>query len=83
MAEEWYTWDYNTKTYLHNKILQFKNFSSVNHAHDHCELCWARFSDLHRDIHSGYYEKESKSWICNDCYAKLKDIFGWTEARGD
>ena len=78
MASEWYLSEYENKTYLHNKVLSFRQFSSSDGTHRHCELCWARFSNHPTDLQNGYYEPSSKSWICAYCYNELGALFGWT-----
>ena len=78
MDNHWYLKEYNQKTYLHSKVLSFRAFSSENGTHDHCELCWARFSMNPDDLQSGFYEPLSKSWICADCFNELSILFGWT-----
>ena len=78
MAKEWYLSLYTQKTYLHKKTLLFQRFLFAEGTHDHCELCWARFSKHPSDHQSGYYEPLSKSWICFDCYNELAPLFGWT-----
>lgn len=78
MSGEWYLHEYEDKTYLHKKVLSFKSFPGAEGTHDHCELCWARFSKYPGDLQSGYYEPVSKSWICSDCYNELAPLFGWT-----
>ena len=77
MDKEWYLWAYQTKTYLHNKKLSYQTDFPHPHDHRHCEVCWDRFSSHDSDLHSGYFEKESDSWICNKCYDELKSVFGW------
>lgn len=78
MSEEWYIWHYNNKEYLHNKVLSFREFSESDGDHDHCELCWDRFSNYPDDLHNGYYEPLSGSWICEDCYNHLATLFAWS-----
>lgn len=78
MGKEWYLVEYEEKTYLHNKRLAFLDFPCMPNFHDHCELCWARFSNLPDDLHNGYYESTSKSWICPSCFSELSPLFGWT-----
>ena len=78
MANDWFLLEYEKKTYLHNKALSFRLFPCDSGTHGHCELCWARFSEYSSDLHSGYYEQHSKSWICVDCYKELAQLFGWT-----
>ena len=78
MGNEWYLSEYLQKTYLHNKMLFFRQYPCTEEAHDHCELCWARFSKHPSDLQNGYYEPLSKSWVCSDCYNELASLFGWT-----
>lgn len=45
--------------------------------HDHCEFCWAKFSDLDGCLHEGYSTLDRYRWICRACYAEFKERFGW------
>ena len=76
MAEEWYMWYYNAKTFLHNKELTFTTFDRDDH--DHCEVCWATFSKYPEDNHFGYLEPISNCWVCKDCFDQFHELFGWT-----
>ena len=78
MYDKWQFEEYEEKSYLHNKVLLFKEYEEKLPNHEHCELCWARFSDYEDDLHSGYYEEDSQSWICSECYHTLGDLFGWS-----
>jgi hypothetical protein len=78
MYDKWQLEEYEEKGYLHNKVLLLKEYVERCPNHEHCELCWARFSDYEDDLHSGYYERETQSWICPECYYTLKDLFGWS-----
>ena len=80
MGEKWYDWAYNTKSYLHGITLQYKSFPEIRNDHVHCEMCWDRISNLQGDLHGGYYDKESNSWICKDCFTELKGAFHWKES---
>ena len=82
MDNNWYLAEYKNKIYLHNKLLSLKAFNTINQNHDHCELCWARFSNHSNDLQNGYYEPLSRSWICPDCYNELATLFGWTVIDG-
>jgi hypothetical protein len=77
MGNEWYLCEYREKVYLHNKLLIEKTFDDSVGTHNHCELCWARFSYHPTDLQAGYFEPISKSWICPDCYNELALLFGW------
>ena len=78
MENEWYLWAYETKTHLHNKVLSVKAFHGADGDHDHCEICWNTFSKHSCDLQEGYYEPQSKSWICPNCYNAFAPLFGWT-----
>lgn len=45
--------------------------------HDHCDFCWAKFSEFDGDLHKGYCTKNECIWICEDCYEDFKDMFQW------
>lgn len=77
MAKEWYLLEYERKTFLHNRVLFIKTFPGGKGMHEHCELCWARFSTHPSDFQKGYYEPLSGSWICVDCYNEMASLFGW------
>ena len=76
----------NQMNYLFRARLIKTTFSESSHSdHEHCEFCWARFSALPEDLHGGYYEPQSESWLCPDCVEQFSDLFGWTvtEAEDD
>ena len=77
MEKDWYQIEYEEKEYLHNKKIVLKKYECVGSEHTHCELCWDRFSNAEKDLHVGYYEADSNSWICESCCKDLKDLFGW------
>ena len=41
--------------------------------HDHCHLCWDKFSNYSDTLHEGYVADNGKYWICPDCFEDLKD----------
>ena len=49
--------------------------------HEHCDFCFATFSDYDGDLHEGYCTEPSNTatskWICPECYADFKEYFGW------
>lgn len=77
MEKQWYEIEYENKPYLHNKVLIFQKFDSRWGSHRHCELCWERFSQVEGDLHEGYYEENSESWICPKCKTQYINLFGW------
>ena len=75
--QKWLDWDLRTKPFLYNKSLKYSNYT-VTDDHDHCRFCWARFSlYMEGDLTAGYYEEESDSWICEECYEIYKPYFHW------
>lgn len=78
MEKEWFLLEYERKPDLHNKVFTFLDFPCRPNHHDHCELCWARFSQHPTDQHTGYYEPDERMWICVDCFTKFKNLFGWS-----
>jgi hypothetical protein len=45
--------------------------------HDHCEFCFAKFSERENDLHEGYTTEDEYRWICERCYRDFKDQFQW------
>ena len=78
MEKEWFLLEYERKPELHNKVFTFLDFPCRPNHHDHCELCWARFSRSKDDLKNGYYERLSLSWICPECYSDFASLFGWS-----
>ena len=57
--------------------------SSVSQAqphmdHDHCNFCWATFSEYDDDLHEGYCTPDETYWICPECFNDFKEMFHWT-----
>lgn len=79
MEKPWYMYEYEHKPYLHNKTLRYMVYpdTGIRGDHDHCEVCWTRFSIYEGDEHSGFYEEDRCRWICKECYNDFKDLFGW------
>ena len=86
-SKEQMAWEYENKDYLHDRVLYRKKFhakppvmvgSCLDVDHRHCEFCWATFADAEDCLHEGYYEPDSRSWICDKCYARLQPLFHWT-----
>ena len=46
--------------------------------HDHCEFCWATFSDtIPGSLTEGYTTPNDYHWICDNCYLDFKERFKW------
>jgi hypothetical protein len=47
--------------------------------HDHCEFCFAKFSDTIPDaLREGYTTQDNYRWICKQCFADFKAEFEFT-----
>lgn len=77
MSIEWYLAEYKNKEYLHKKLLVLKSYEGSDGSHNHCEVCWARFSKYQCDHQYGYFEPMSSCWICPECFNELAPLFGW------
>lgn len=73
---KWIEWELNSKTFLEGKKLSRKKYPS-SESHTHCEFCWDKFGNGKEDRKIGYYERETKCWICEDCYEVFKDYYHW------
>ncbi len=69
----------NQEDYLKNKTLIKVECRKPSEKwdHDHCDFCWAKFSEYDGDIHEGYCTKDESIWICEECYEDFKDMFEW------
>ena len=45
--------------------------------HDHCDFCWATFSEYEDDLHEGYVTEDRHIWICPECFDDFKEMFQW------
>lgn len=65
--------------YLQGATLQrtaYKKWSET-WDHDHCEFCWAKFSERENDLHEGYCTLDQRHWICDECFQDFKEKFEW------
>jgi hypothetical protein len=46
--------------------------------HDHCEFCWAKFSEGPEDINFGYATTDDYHWICEQCFSDFSEMFQWS-----
>ena len=66
------------ENYLTGAILGFKQYSQrkTKTDHDHCEFCWAKFSDtIPETLKAGYATSEDYRWICTTCFEDFKVSF--------
>jgi hypothetical protein len=81
MADDWRLT--NQELYLMGKTLyyiRYRNFSE-EWDHEHCDFCWAKFSEYDGDLHEGYCTEPENArgacWICPECYNDFKERFKW------
>ena len=66
--------------YMIGKELLYKKYvaPSSSWSHDHCEFCWARFSEsLEDDLHEGYTTEDYYYWVCKECFRLFSIVFRW------
>lgn len=67
----------NQINYLKGINLIFSYYDSAIRDHDHCEFCFAKFSEAQKDLHQGYCSTDKYYWICEKCYSDFKEHFKW------
>lgn len=51
--------------------------------HDHCEFCWAKFSEsIEGALREGYVTAGGREWVCPACFADFRDAFDFTLGTG-
>lgn len=45
--------------------------------HDHCDFCFAKFSEQQGDLNVGYATSNSDNWVCETCFQDFKSMFQW------
>lgn len=46
--------------------------------HDHCDFCFATFSEYEGDLHEGYVTADNRrTWVCPECFEDFKEMFRW------
>jgi hypothetical protein len=50
-----------------------------NWDHDHCEFCWAEFSERDEPpvLHEGFTTRDEYRWVCPTCFDDFKNLFEW------
>jgi len=72
--------------YLTNrKLMRIPYFRwSKTWDHDHCDFCFATFSEYDGDLHEGYVTADNKrTWICPECFEDFKEMFQWELADAE
>ncbi len=66
------------KAYLIGKTLCYSKFEpSFPDEHTFCVFCWSRIGGWEEDLHDGYFESESQSWVCDICLEEYEQPFEW------
>lgn len=67
--------------YLYKKILYWQNYQAYSETweHDHCEFCWAKFTEENQseDLHAGYTTQNQYYWICETCFNDFCNLLQW------
>ena len=81
-------WRIDNARLLKGVRLQFRRYTRWNETwdHDHCAACWATFAEYDGPDfqHEGYATCDDYprgacyDWICQSCFADLKEDMGWT-----
>jgi len=74
------------ETYLKGITLYLKTYTRYSETwdHDHCEFCWAKFTEDHPDtLQEGYTTEDEYHWVCKKCFEDFKDMFGWEAAEAE
>jgi hypothetical protein len=63
--------------YLKGETLFYRQYADrkTKTDHDHCEFCWAKFSDESDDLKAGYTTEDDYRWICDKCFDDFKEMF--------
>ena len=71
------------ETYMQGLALCWKPYHRYSESwdHDHCEFCWAKFSEVPSDadaLTEGYASSDSHRWVCRQCFDDFRQKFEWT-----
>lgn len=69
--------------YLTNAVFRFARWklTDPDWTHDHCEFCWATFSEYGgEDLAEGYVMDYGNRdvWVCPECFAEFQESFHFT-----
>ena len=72
-------WDHEHCEFCLKKFVPHGNWD-----HEHCEFCWKKFYTKIISDHcalQGYVtycaEWEREVWVCEECFADFRELFGW------
>ena len=67
------------ENYLLDAVLHFATYRapSPEWDHDHCEFCWAMFTELSvpEALKEGYTTDDEYRWICPQCFKDFRERF--------
>jgi hypothetical protein len=64
--------------YLQGVTVFYKVDRKTTTDHDHCEFCWAKFSEtIEGALKAGYTTADDYRWICKQCFDDFKDMFSF------
>jgi hypothetical protein len=67
--------------WLSRAVLARRTWSKPSNTwdHDHCDFCWAKFSDADDvdAIREGWTTLDEVHWICDQCFTDFSERFGW------
>jgi hypothetical protein len=84
MSDDWRI--QSQERYLQGASLVRKQYKAprADWDHDHCEFCWAKFSERGNDLEVGYATLDERHWICERCFRDFQERFDWTvQDEGD
>ena len=65
----------NQASYLTGAVLTHRTWAGDDH--DHCEFCFAKFSERDGDLLEGWTTSDEYRWICPTCFEDFGERFGW------
>ena len=78
-ADDW-RWT-GKQSYLQGLSFEFGPYHRYSRTwdHDHCELCFAKFSeDAAESLHHGFHAEHEGRWVCDVCFDDFRERFAWT-----
>lgn len=68
----------NQMNYLYRVPLKREQFKQTErNDYEHCECCWAKFSETEDCLKSGYCTMDRYRWICDECFRDFQKQFEW------
>lgn len=74
-------WRIDNAKWTRGAVLRLARYSkpSEDWDHDHCEGCWAKFTESGAPdtLAEGYVTEDNRRWICAQCFRDLKEEMDW------